>query len=362
MPTYKFQLYNWKRHKVSATRYSYTDGDQSKRKRSSPIARSGHRMIFHDGRLYAFGGYNPSHSDSEPLFREMWEYNIATRCWKEIEMHGTIPQNLASHTACVVDDNESATSRSAKMLVYGGTGTPFGINMSRGVFLCDLHGGFRWSRFKIRAAQDVHVTDGELAEITFSDDDEERMDSNDNHPHLPRPLYGQAIAIVNDAESGPQLYTIGGTSGFDYFIDVDRLLFRNRRWEACYRSQHDYNRLSGNEPDRRYRHELAVRNGIIYVLGGGTSFKVHNFGEIWAFNTKMKNQQPQSLWSRTGHPELEPSPTSRNGSQMGRGGWTKRRALPDICQKSDSQYPTARRCHGLVQRGKCKYKVQVLKS
>ena len=166
-------------------------------------------MVFHDGRLYAFGGYNPNLPERQQLFREMWEYNIATRRWKQVEMHGSVPQNLASHTACIVDDNESGTSRAAKMLVYGGTGTPFGINMSRGAFLCDLHGGFRWSRLKVLAVQDIHVTDGTLAEIKFSDSDEERLDSNDNHPHLPRPLYGQAIAVVNDKENGPQLAGYG---------------------------------------------------------------------------------------------------------------------------------------------------------
>ena len=360
MSTYKFQLYNWKRHKVSTTRYSYSEGDQTRRKRNVPIARSGHRMVYHDGRLYAFGGYNPGLPEREQLFREMWEYNIATRRWKQIEMNGTVPQNLASHTACIVDDNESGTSRSAKMLVYGGTGTPFGINMSRGAFVCDLHGGFRWSRLKIRAVQDVHVTDGKLAEIPFEDNDEERMDSNDNHPHLPRPLYGQAIAVVNDQENGPQLYTIGGTSGFDYFIDVDRLVFRHRRWEACYRSHHDYNRLSGNEPDARYRHELAVRNGLIYVLGGGTSFIVHDFVEVWTFDTKIKNVPTESLWSKV---STNNSSSSRSKSQMGRGGWVKKKALPDpnapITNGIEDQYPPARRCHGSVQKGKCTYPLRM---
>ena len=371
MPTYKFHLYKWKRHKVYKTKYIQSEGEQTRRKRDVPIARSGHRMVFHDGRLYAFGGYNPILPEREQLFREMWEYNIATRRWKQIEMQGSVPQNLASHTACIVDDNESGTSRSAKMLVYGGTGTPFGINMSRGAFLCDLHGDFRWSRLKIRAVQNVNVTDGSLAEISFSDDEEEHLDSNDNHAHLPRPLYGQAIAMVNDADNGPQLYTIGGTSGFDYFINVDRLVFRHRRWEPCYRSHHDFTRLSGNEPDPRYRHELAVRKELIYLLGGGTSFIVHDFVEIWAFDTKMKNEPRHVLRneyqrdSNRNPLELKLS-TSGNRekqlmSQMGRGGWIKKRSVPDrnvpIIDGVEDQYPPARRCHGAVQKGKCKYQL-----
>ena len=374
MPTYKFQLYKWKRHKVVTTKCkedvtnAYSDGDRSRNYRDIPIARSGHRMVFHDGRLYAFGGYNPILPEREQLFRELWEYNIATRRWKQIEMQGSVPQNLASHTACVVDDNASGTSRSAKMLVYGGTGTPFGINMSRGVFLCDLHGDFRWSRLKIRAVQDVNVTDGSLAEISFSDNEEEHLDSDDHHVHLPRPLYGQAIAMVNDPEDGPQLYTIGGTSGFDYFIDVDRLVFRHRRWEPCYRSIHDYTRLSGNEPDARYRHELAVRKGLIYLLGGGTSFIVHDFVDIWAFDTKMKNKELRQIYqenlrdTNTNFLERKLSESrSRERppvSQMGRGAWIKKKSIPDkdvtIIDGVEDQYPPARRCHGTVQKGKCK--------
>ena len=369
MPTYKFQIYKWKRHKVYKTKYIQSEGEHARRKRDVPIARSGHRMVFHDGRLYAFGGYNPILPEREQLFREMWEYNIATRRWKQIEMQGSVPQNLASHTACIVDDNESGTSRTAKMLVYGGTGTPFGINMSRGAFLCDLHGDFRWSRLKIRAVQNVNVTDGSLEEISFSDDEEEHLDSNDSHPHLPRPLYGQAIAMVNDAENGPQLYTIGGTSGFDYFINVDRLVFRHRRWEPCYRSHHDFTRLSGNEPEPRYRHELAVRKDLIYLLGGGTSFIVHDFVEIWAFDTKMNNQPKHQIRNEyqrdvSRNPlELKLSTSSnrekRPESQMGRGGWIKKRSIPDrnvpIVDGVEDQYPPARRCHGAVQKGKCKY-------
>ena len=45
-------------------------------------------------------------------------------------------------------------------------------------------------------------------------------------------------------------------------------------------------------------------------------------------------------------------------SQMGRGAWIKKKSIPDkdvtIIDGVEDQYPPARRCHGTVQKGKCK--------
>ena len=161
--------------------------------------------------------------------------------------------------------------------------------------------------------------------------------------------------MVNDSTNGPQLYSIGGTSGFDYFIDVDRLIFRHRRWEACYRSEHDDNR-SNLEPVPRYRHELAVRNGLIYLLGGGTSFAVHDFVELWIFDTTITSKpQPQIKSANVSiHPDLKVR--HRGRSQMGRGGWIKTKTVPDPTVPAEmNQHPPPRRCHGAVQQGRYAY-------
>ena len=73
---------------------------------------------------------------------------------------------------------------------------------------------------------------------------------------------------------------MGGTSGFTYFMDVHMLDFRESppRWSCLYR-------LSGvrDEPEPRYRHELALWDDKLYVLGGGTSFSANRFEDLPTF-------------------------------------------------------------------------------
>jgi hypothetical protein len=44
-------------------------------------------------------------------------------------------------------------------------------------------------------------------------------------------------------------YTVGGTSGYNYYIDVHRINMRERRWECLFRSMRD--EPSPNEPSPR---------------------------------------------------------------------------------------------------------------
>ena len=108
-----------------------------------PRERSGHRIIYHEGSIYAFGGYNPSLEDdpamqndpswnlSKPLFKELWQFNTFTSRWTKMPMHGNVPSQLASHTATLVD----IRGQNPKMMVYGGTGTPYGVITSHSIFM-----------------------------------------------------------------------------------------------------------------------------------------------------------------------------------------------------------------------------------
>ena len=71
------------------------------------------------------------------------------------------------------------------------------------------------------------------------------------------------------------------------------------------------------------------------MLGGGTSFTVFGFIEIWYFDLSSPGQH-------------------------GRGEWRKATTLPDptvpLEEPSESeQFPAPRRCHDCVQKGKCKF-------
>ena len=245
-----------------------------------PKPRSGHRIVHYRGRIYSFGGYNPSidsndpdmeadqfWAESKPLFKELWELNLSTREWTKCVMRGEVPEQLASHTA-VIHPGHLAT-----MLIYGGTGAPFGLTTSNTVVTCDL---------------DTQ---------TFS---QLMLDESDFGEGWPMPLYGQAVA----ADKG-RMFTVGGTSGFTYFMDVHMLDFRVTppRWSCLYR-------LSGvrDEPEPRYRHELALWEDKLYILGGGTSFSANRFEDLPTFSV------PERRWYYT-RTKPDPNATIDNVSK-----------------------------------------------
>ena len=105
------------------------------RKGEAPRARSGHRIVYYNGQIFTFGGYNPE-STAEQLFKELWKFNLITKTWQSIKITGDIPNTLASHTArfCMIEGKPT-------MIVYGGTGHNFGENNSNFTNLCDLSTG-----------------------------------------------------------------------------------------------------------------------------------------------------------------------------------------------------------------------------
>ena len=67
-----------------------------------------------------------------------------------------------------------------------------------------------------------------------------------NQFQFPTPLYGQAVVMDRDNDD---FYTVGGTSGYNYYIDVHRINMRERRWECLFRSMRD--EPAPNEPSPR---------------------------------------------------------------------------------------------------------------
>lgn len=260
-----------------------------------PKPRSGHRIVHYKGRLFSFGGYNPSISqddeemagdafwqESRPLFKELWELNLSTAVWTKCEMKGEIPEQLASHTA-VRHPLQPDT-----MLVYGGTGAPFGFTTSNTVVACRLDSS-QFGALECREA---------------------------GPDQLPLPLYGQAVVTDNRG----RFFTVGGTSGFTYFMDVN-LLDLSREppvWSCLYRQAGAGVR---DEPEPRYRHELCLWQDQLYVLGGGTSFSADRFEDLPTFNIAERRW----FYTRT------------------------KADLTTTIDLSEDGYPEARRCHSAVQ-------------
>lgn len=81
-------------------------------------------------------------------------------------------------------------------------------------------------------------------------------------------LYKQALICY-----GPYLYTVGGTTGYEYTCDIHRFDLRTGIWETVYVCLG----RDSLEPPGRYRHELAFDGEMIYILGGGTSIDAFGF-------------------------------------------------------------------------------------
>lgn len=76
---------------------------------------------------------------------------------------------------------------------------------------------------------------------------------------IPMPLYGQGVVM-----NGKYIFSIGGTSGNEYEMDVHQLDLSTKNWELLYHA-----RGEGHEPEPRYRHEVVYYKGRIYIFGGG---------------------------------------------------------------------------------------------
>ncbi|TWW75528.1 Kelch domain-containing protein 10 [Takifugu flavidus] len=144
-----------------------------------------------------------------------------------------MPTELASMSAVLHGNN---------LLVFGGTGIPFGENNGNDVHVCNVQYK-RWNLLSCRGKK-------------------------------PNKIYGQAMIIIND-----YLYVFGGTTGYLYSTDLHRLDLTTREW-----SHLKPNNVPSDLPEERYRHELAHDGQRIYILGGGTSWTSYPMDKIHAYN------------------------------------------------------------------------------
>lgn len=222
---------------------------------------------------------------------------MLTRRWTRVFDPNTenMPEELISNAVAIRDD---------VILVYGGTGFPFGEKSSN---KCSL-----LYPYSVPKQISLIETSGEK----------------------PEPQYGQAI-MLHDG----YLYVIGGTTGHEYTCDIYRydvtlsrsivtigrfenfsiehyrLNLASRVWQCVYVCN---DTLRDDDPKGRYRHEIAHDNTHIYILGGGTREQTFDLEKVPAFDFTLNK-------------------------------WTTIHTKPDPNAKDNGGYPQPRKFHSCVQ-------------
>eukprot|EP01134_Creolimax_fragrantissima_P006561 CFRG6561T1 len=228
--------------------------------------RSGHTAVVdHSGdHMFVFGGYYYG-----VCINDMFRFHIPTRTWHKMECTGDVPRGVASHAA-VLDGKH--------MLVFGGSGFPFGQNNRNTLHLLNT--------------EDMHWTELECTGTR------------------PSPRYGHSMSF---SECRSYAYVYGGTSGHVFFNDCYRFCICTRVWEklepTTFRLTQEQRVLNAqreramqiplrmrsreeqtipqnaqlpwnvngdgqhtniNAPPATYKHVSVVYRGRLYVLGGGS--------------------------------------------------------------------------------------------
>uniref|UniRef100_A0A8D8W8E5 Kelch domain-containing protein 10 homolog n=1 Tax=Cacopsylla melanoneura TaxID=428564 RepID=A0A8D8W8E5_9HEMI len=258
-----------------------------------PMPRSGHRIVCNSRYIISYGGYNPrsvgsnNRVQSNELYKEIWKFDCVHKKWRLLDVANTPP--YAASNCCTLIGNNILT-------IFGGTSFPFGEESGNDLYVLDMT---EEEKFTI-------VTGDQAERGAEGEAGEEEAAAQEERGSKPPGRYGQAV-VVNEN----YLYSIGGTTGFVYSMDVHRLCLTTHRWSTLYNSD-----LFGpGDPEPRYRHEAVYFQGHIYVLGGGTEARVFSLEDIHSFDTSSR------VWA-TSH--TSPDPLSLS-------------------------YPAPRKCHGLVQ-------------
>lgn len=101
-------MYTFRPYELVKVDYKCYKGFFDKGINSYPRPRSGHRIVCNDSDLYCFGGFNPNVGSRgrQPLFQELWKFDLFTKKWNIIYSPGTegMPVELASN-AVILKNN-----------------------------------------------------------------------------------------------------------------------------------------------------------------------------------------------------------------------------------------------------------------
>lgn len=189
-----------------------------------PYPRSGHRAIATDSDFWIWGGFHPSGTNNQQpkIFDELWRFNYALQRWTLETTTGDRPNGtLASHSMLLYHRN--------LVLVFGGTGFPFGHTVSDDLHILDLKRR-QWRRCQFPQ-------------------------------NRPAPVYGASM-ITNDEH----LYILCGTNSAMYNSDVYDIHLPTL---TCTQIGFTFDEIEETFENGRYRQEAYLHDNKIYVFGGG---------------------------------------------------------------------------------------------
>ena len=163
----------------------------------------------------------------------MWRFSLFTKRWTKLfheKRHADIlPESLSSPSALLADKT---------LIVYGGTGYPFGENCSND---CHIIRPYERTIKKL---------------VTFGEE--------------PDATYGQSTFL-----HGLWMYVVGGTDGLNYNCDVHRLNIFTGEWQVVIRCQP----YLETDPAGCYRHGVAFdrEHELLYIIGGGSNSTLQSF-------------------------------------------------------------------------------------
>ncbi|KAK6012007.1 kelch repeat protein, partial [Ostertagia ostertagi] len=179
----------------------------------------------------------------------VWRYNLLTQEWTEMDLLGNFPTALASFALV------QSSPYSNQVVLFGGTAVPFGASTSSSVHLLSFHN-----------------TSNSIVSMVLPVEGEKLA------------TYGHAMLRGSDPCS---FYVIGGTTGHNFFLDVDKLTFGDGLAKRKLLSKAHYPVKTPNM-EGRYRLEAVLHDDLIFLFGGGRPDYVTELRTITVFDTKKK--------------------------------------------------------------------------
>lgn len=249
------------------------DTDETNNVFEQPKGRYGHVAVVYKDSLFVFGGMD----DQGNALRDMWEFNLRERCWRQVVPHADseIPEATAfSSVAMIKGANDH------KMILFGGISW-YSIaatedlsdehDLTRSIGSHDLYEfDFRTSKWTLiehlnRRYDSSSDSDSDIDSDISRDGEEEEhqyvdeVEDEDEEAHVPTDRFGQSMVEYDN-----KLWIFGGGIGeLGFHSNLYCFDLSTRKWRLM--------EPLGTEPSPRKFHAAVVIGRNMYIYGGESS-------------------------------------------------------------------------------------------